>query len=394
MNPFPICGKNPPDFIADWTFMDKDNQHGVLSANTRPPIYYGDYLKLPDLLSLQQTESGKLGKEAHDETLFIIVHQVYELWFKQILHELDSVLKVFNSDHIVEKELFAASRRLSRIISIQRLLLDQLSVMETMTPMDFLEFRDLLIPASGFQSVQFRELEVKMGLQTHNRENIDREYFLGRLNTEDRKRVESAEAEPSLLDLLEKWLERTPFLQQKGFVFWEKYQEVVFNALEQDKRIIQDNPTLSAINKEGQLENLESTLKTFKSLFDKNEFESMRKKGKRRLSQKATLGALFILLYRDEPILNLPFEILNKLIDIDEGFTAWRYRHALMAHRLLGTKIGTGGSSGHHYLKKAAENNRVFVDLFDLSTFLIPKSQLPELPPELLNQLGFSHGSK
>lgn len=377
--------------IADWDTMDKGNQHGGLSSNTRAPIYYGEYLKLSEMLELQIPESRKIGREAHDETLFIIVHQVYELWFKQILHEIDSVIKIFNQNEIPEKLLFTAQRRLKRITSIQRLLIDQLTVMETMTPLDFLEFRDLLIPASGFQSVQFRELEVKMGLQTHNRENIDREYFLGRLNPKDRERIENAENIPSLLDLLEKWLERTPFLEQEGFVFWQKYQDVVFDALEKDREIIESNPTLTEINKEGQLENLNATIATFKSLFDKDLYEKTLKKGKRRLSQKAILGALFISLYRDEPILNLPFEILNLLIDIDEGFTAWRYRHALMAHRLLGTKIGTGGSSGHQYLKNAAEKNRVFIDLFDLSTFLIPKSQLPDLPKELLRKLDFSH---
>jgi tryptophan 2,3-dioxygenase len=95
------------------------------------------------------------------------------------------------------------------------------------------------------------------------------------------------------------------------------------------------------------------------------------------------------MLYRDEPLLNLPQKIITSLIDIDENFTTWRYRHALMAHRMLGTKIGTGGSSGHLYLKRAADNNRVFVDLFNLSTFLIPKSRLPKLPDSIKKELNF-----
>lgn len=374
--------------------MDKDIRHDGLNANTRPPLYYGDYLQLPKLLNLQILESEKIEHPAHDETLFIINHQVYELWFKQILHEINSVLAIFQIDPMEEKALFTANRRLKRIISIQRLLLDQLSVMETMTPLDFLEFRDLLIPASGFQSVQFREIEVKMGLKTKNRENIDREYFLGRLNQTDRSRIEKAEENPSLLELLENWLERTPFLEQDNFIFWQEYQEVIFESLEADRKIIENNPTITGTNREAQLENLEITRKTFQSLFEENEFEELKRQGKKTLSRKATLGALFISLYREEPILNLPFEILNKLIDIDEGFTAWRHRHALMAHRLLGTKIGTGGSSGHVYLKKAAENNRVFIDLFDLSTFLIPKSKLPQLPNSLVSQLNFTRREK
>jgi tryptophan 2,3-dioxygenase len=111
--------------------------------------------------------------------------------------------------------------------------------------------------------------------------------------------------------------------------------------------------------------------------------------GGRKLSRKATLNALFILLYRDEPMLALPFQMMSLMMDIDENFTTWRYRHALLAQRMLGTKIGTGGSSGHTYLKRAADNNRVFVDLFNLSTYLIPRSRLPAIPSTIKRQLNF-----
>ena len=111
--------------------------------------------------------------------------------------------------------------------------------------------------------------------------------------------------------------------------------------------------------------------------------------GQRKLSQKAMLNALFIMLYRDEPMLSMPFQMMTILMDIDENFTTWRYRHMLLAQRMLGSKIGTGGSSGHTYLKKAADNNRVFVDLFNLSTYLIPRSRLPKIPAEVKKQLNF-----
>ena len=112
--------------------------------------------------------------------------------------------------------------------------------------------------------------------------------------------------------------------------------------------------------------------------------------GGRKLSRKAILNALFILLYREEPMLAMPVQMINLLMDIDENFTTWRYRHALLAQRMLGTKIGTGGSSGHQYLKRAADNNRVFVDLFNLSTYLIPRSRLPKIPTEIKKQLNFN----
>jgi tryptophan 2,3-dioxygenase len=107
------------------------------------------------------------------------------------------------------------------------------------------------------------------------------------------------------------------------------------------------------------------------------------------LSHKATLAALFIQLYRDEPLLQLPFRVLTLLMDIDEQLTNWRSSHALMAQRMLGSKIGTGGSSGHGYLKSTISNKRIFTDLFNLSTYLIPRSQLPILPESLIRNLDF-----
>jgi tryptophan 2,3-dioxygenase len=355
------------------------------------PVYYGSYLELDQLLGLQKPKSREVGNESHDETLFIIVHQVYELWFKQIIHEVDSALEIFKGNQVEERALSTIVSRLERVIKIQSVLVDQLEIMETMTPMDFLEFRDLLVPASGFQSFQFRELEIKMGLSTKNRHAIDREYFLGRLNTKDRARVEELEEQPSLFQLVESWLERMPFTNNDKFNFWDAYKESVQSIMETDEAIIEEHMSrLGEKEKEAQLENLNLTKQTFDSLLDEKSHQKLIDQGKRKLSQSATLNALFILLYRDEPILHLPYKFLTSLMDIDENFTAWRHRHAIMAHRMLGTKIGTGGSSGHQYLKQASENNRIFLDLFNLSTFIIPRSKRPELPAEIRQQLNFT----
>ena len=209
-----------------------------------------------------------------------------------------------------------------------------------------------------------------MGLRTNNRKAVDRDYFLGRLNNKDKEHILSVEKEDSLLDLVNHWLERLPFTQKENFNFWDEYEKVIATMLKRDEEIINNNlATLPPKAKEGQIANLEATRRTFSSLFNEEEYGKLMEQGKRKLSRKATLNALFILLYRDEPILQLPYRFLTCLMDIDENFTTWRYRHALHAHRMLGTKIGTGGSSGHHYLKMAAENNRVYIDLFDLSTF-------------------------
>lgn len=357
----------------------------------RGPVYYGDYLKLNQLLGSQEPLSKKYNPECHDEMLFIVVHQVYELWFKQILHEMNHITKVFSQKSVSDQDLAGVNLKLERIEKIQDLLLDQLPVLETMTPMDFLEFRDLLVPASGFQSAQFRKIEIGMGLSTKNRTEVDRDYFLGRLNEQDRNELLKIEEMPSLFDLMEKWLERLPFASVENYSFWNDYQATIAKMLAEDEKIINNNlAKMSEKEREAQLANLEATKRTFASLASKEDHDKLIAQGKRRLSHKATLHALFILLYRDEPMLQQPFGFLTHLMNIDENFTTWRYRHSIMAQRMLGTKIGTGGSSGHHYLKMAAENNRVYIDLFNLSTFLVPKSLLPELPAEVAKKVRFS----
>ena len=111
--------------------------------------------------------------------------------------------------------------------------------------------------------------------------------------------------------------------------------------------------------------------------------------GLKRLSQKASLDALFIMLYRDEPILQLPHRLLTQLVDMDQLLTSWRYRHLLLVFRMIGVKIGTGGSAGHGYLKKTAEKHSKFRDISNLSTYIIPRSSLPSLPEKLKKELGF-----
>ncbi len=352
-------------------------------------VDYGEYLRLPELLGCQSTRSAALGRPAHDEMLFVIVHQVYELWFKQVLHELDSVMGLFRQDSVDERSIGVAVSRLQRITEIQKILVDQLRVLETMTPLDFLEFRDLLVPASGFQSVQFRLLETKLGLRAAHRAALERMPVAARIDPARRLGLAASEAEPSLFDLVEKWLERTPFLEVPGYQFWESYAEAVHAMLAHDRRTIETNATLSDPEKQAQLAGLGQTEASFGAVLDPQAHERLVAEGRRRLSHRATRAALLIHLYRDQPILHLPFRFLTLLVDVDELLATWRYRHALMVHRMVGTKIGTGGSSGHGYLLATVERNKVFADFYDLSTFLISRSALPPLPPEMERRLGF-----
>lgn len=357
------------------------------------PVYYGDYLQLPKILNAQATESAKYGPAAHDETLFIIIHQTYELWFKQILHELDSVREIMQKPFVPSTDLSVINARIERVTTIQQILIDQIQVMETMTTLDFMEFRDFLVPASGFQSLQFRLVEATLGIKAHHRMEVEKQFFTSRLNSDDRKKLEETENKISIFELLEAWLERMPFSHFEDFDFWGEYSEAVDKMLKQDRDIISKNPGLDEKMKSMELKNLDLTQETFNTLLDSTRYEEWKGQGKVRLSQKAMLSAVFIYLYRDYPALQMPFRILNSLVEVDEKFTTWRYRHAIMVQRILGTKIGTGGSSGHEYLKSTTERNRAFIDFFNLATFLIPKSMTPKLPQVLKDQLDIVYDS-
>ena len=182
---------------------------------------------------------------AHDETLFIIVHQTYELWFKQILHELDSVLDVFKKDFVDEETIGNLVLRLRRVTEIQKVMIEQVRIMETMTPLDFLEFIDFLIPASGFQSFQFRIVENKLGLKADARLMYNKNIYSNVLSEEHKALMAKVESEISLFELLERWLERIPFLDFKGFNFLINYKKAVETMLDSDKQIIMENPNFS-----------------------------------------------------------------------------------------------------------------------------------------------------
>lgn len=357
------------------------------------PVYYGDYLQLPKILNAQATESEKYGKKAHDETLFIIIHQTYELWFKQILHELDSVREIMQKPFIPSTDLSVIQSRIQRVTTIQQILIDQINIMETMTTLDFMEFRDYLVPASGFQSLQFRLVEATLGIKPQHRMEVEKQFFSSRLKAEDKATLEAAENNVSILELLEAWLERMPFVEFDGFDFWGEYSNAVDKMLKSDEEIISTNPILDNRTRELELKNLKLTEQTFNTLLDSNLFNDWKDAGKVRISQRAMLSAVFIYLYRDYPALQMPFRILNSLVEVDENFTTWRYRHAIMVQRILGTKIGTGGSSGHEYLKSTTERNRAFVDFFNLATFLIPKELTPKLPQNIVDQLDIVYDS-
>ena len=211
-----------------------------------------------------------------------------------------------------------------------------------------------------------------------------------RVNKSDAAKADSTEHSQSLFVLLEAWLERTPFLSDENYDFWQDYRKAVESRIQDSRQKLKasgfDVETIEKHNK-----NIDQMEESFNSLFDPEKYRKMQDEGAWRLSYKALAAALFIYLYRDEPILQLPFNMMQSLQTIDENFTQWRYRHALMVHRMIGIKMGTGGSSGHKYLKAASDKHKIFQDLNNLATFFIPKSALPKLPENIANKLGFNY---
>ena len=352
-------------------------------------ISYHSYLQLDKVLTAQAPYSHLTPHPVHDEMLFITVHQVYELWFKQILHEIDSILEIFVRQTVSDTDIYRIVSRLQRITKIQHLMIAQVKILETMTPMDFLEFRDLLGQASGLQSYQFRLLELKLGIPG----DTSKIPFFDMLEPPIQQSLSNAVEQPSLLSLVEKWLERTPFLQTDNFSFWGSYREAIKTMLNEDKQRILDESALTSIDMQKRMQQHEQIETQFEALFDDNIYNELINSGERRISRLATSAALLIFLYRDQPIFQLPFMLLSTLVDIDELLTDWRQAHISMVNRMIGQRSGTGGTSGQKYLAHAAQSRKVFNDLTNLASFLVKGAILPPLPESVKRKLGFHHAA-
>jgi tryptophan 2,3-dioxygenase len=198
-----------------------------------------------------------------------------------------------------------------------------------------------------------------------------KEYYISQLKPEDVEVIRNAEKVKPLIVLVNEWLERTPFFDEKEYWngwennvgFWGKYAEAYAGSLVEGER------------------------------FNLNRFEEAilgdDKKPEWSLSPKARRAALFIMMYRDYPLLQLPFQLLNVLLEIDESMATWRYRHMNMVHRMIGTRTGTGGSTGKDYLKGALDRHYIFGEFAELTSFMIERNKLPELPQALKESLGF-----
>ena len=260
-----------------------ENENDLIKPD-KATLTYDRYLKINELLSLQQVVSDP---EEHDETLFIIIHQSYELWFKQMLHEVLRCQRLLDED-----QLQPVMRSMKRIDAIQKVLIQKVHILETMAPDEFNQFRGRLNPASGFQSHQFRIFEYKLGLKNKG-------YFkYHEHEPETLAKLQAVIKEPSLYDSF------LSYMKRQGFDI-------------PDEVLNRDKSTPHKLN--------EKVVDVFTSIYQ-NQMEHYS-----------------------------IYSFLESLLDMDEQFTIWRYRHMLMVTRMIGNLKGTGGSLGAKYLATTLE---------------------------------------
>ncbi|MBX9941930.1 MAG: hypothetical protein K2Y32_21865 [Candidatus Obscuribacterales bacterium] len=276
------------------------SSYGGITSGGHSPLSYNSYLMVEELKKLQVCQSEPAH---HDEPLFIIIHQTYELWFKLMIHELDLVVSLLNQDKVRR-----ATHYMRRVVAIMRVLVQQIHILETMAPRDFLGFRDKLNPASGFQSSQFREIEFMAGLKE--------ERFLQHFR-QDKEAYENLVKrfnEPSLEEVF------YGYLRRHGFKL----------------------PTTPAGSDEE----------------ESRKFEAARIEELLALYDDETDGKYIDL-----------HDLAERFIDLDELISLWRTHHVTVVERIIGFKRGTGGSEGVGYLRSTLYK-RCFPDLWHLRTAL------------------------
>ena len=296
---------------------------------------YSEYLRLEELLKLQTGVKGGKRSISNDELHFILVHQNFELWFKLIINELRSTRDILASDYVEETKLPQAVHHMNRVIETFNLMAQQWKVMETLEPQDFLNFRDELGTASGFESFQMREMEALMG----------KKWIDGKPAGKDDSN------EKSLYEVTCDWLERTPI----------------------------PGSTSASPDDENQVNGFISEyLAAHKNLYPDTHQDAVTFFEEDSSLRRRRAGLVFIESYRELPLLAWPRKLISTLIELEESMILWRSAHARMVERMIGRRIGTGGSSGVDYLDMTTKY-RVFIDLWSVRSVLIKKEALPPL---------------
>jgi tryptophan 2,3-dioxygenase len=360
-----------------------------MSTSPTKQTTYWDYIRVNDLLALQNgLEEDDTGL-ANEEVLFITVHQVFELWFKLVYRELRACRDLFTADRVAEQELSGAVRGMKRAVTLFRQLSAQFEVMETLTTREYLGFRKKLMPASGFQSAQMRKIEILFGLAEDERIPLGFEgSYKEALKTHDGspspalEQVEAALADtPTLKEVIDEWLFRTPI---DGVAYDSENAESALDDfierfLECTARDIDENRD-HAIACAGNPEDAKRLEKVYAKEKDNIRafLRPTEKEGGARTARIRT-AMVFIVTYRELPLLSWPREFLDSLIELEQAFVIFRQRHARMVERVIGRRAGTGGSAGVEYLDKTALAYRIYRDLWAVRTIQLKKDAAPEL---------------
>jgi len=356
---------------------------------------YWDYLNLPDLLDLQSGLDDDESEISVDELHFIVVHQVYELWFKLVIRSMRLARDHLARPHVSEATIPHVVHHLRRVNTIFDLLVRQWRVVETLAPQDFLAFRDKLTPASGFQGYQLRVMEVLMGLDESKRIRYGHVDPLSHIEDQAKSSpggavawgaIAAAREEQSILAALNNWLYRTPIQGSTPDdpgddatvqAFLEAYLAGLGTAHEgQLEALIQRLGGDERVRLTSQFSDIKQAARQFLMAEDVIEPE-------RANIKRIRAAVLFIESYRDLPLLSWPRLLLDMVVEFEEQVVLFRHAHARMVERVIGRRVGTGGSSGVNYLDKTV-SYRVYRDLWAIRTLLLRRDRVPALQhPEL-----------
>jgi tryptophan 2,3-dioxygenase len=357
----------------------------------RPPTTYWDYIKVESLLSLQSGLEADESTLGNDEVLFITVHQIDELWFKLVLRELVVVRNELAQPRVPEQALASVVRSLRRTALLMHSVAQHFALMETLTTRDYLDFRDKLSPASGFQSAQLREIEILLGLEDAQRISLGAEgSYLNALRSPGggespalQRVLARLNDAPSIKDALMAWLHRTPingsmpadaddaatvaaFIDDYLRAHANEVKATMTDALAQASND-HDRERLRA-RYEGEI----AGARLFLLAEDHPE-------DRRAWLSRIRAAIVFIESYRELPLLAWPREIVDGIVALEQAFLVFRQRHARMVERVIGRRTGTGGSAGVDYLDQTALRYRVFADVWAVRTLLVRHDVLPKL---------------
>jgi len=344
-------------------------------ADSSSRMTYGNYLQLDTLLTLQNGPEGHTPQPCNDEMHFIIIHQVFELWFKLLNRELEEALNLMEVEEVSEESIPRVVHHLERCAETLRLMTHQWKVMETLAPQEFLAFRDRLGTSSGFESWQMRSLEMLLGLDAeqriggmdpmvHNRK-LHQE---GKLSDEVMSELDRLAARPTLKQVLRQWLERTPVEGVSGdnAILSNFVEGHLASMVEHGETVIAHMVEIGHGEEAAVRPRIEGGIASARDfLLPDGQVDAAR------------AGLLFIESYRELPLLSWPRRLIDTIVELEESMLLFRFHHARMVERMIGRRMGTGGSSGVDYLDMTLKY-RIFTDLWAVRTMLVKRDSISD----------------